>query len=233
MSDNKKYYYLKMKENFFDTNEMVMLESMQDGFLYSNILVKLYLKAIKYEGKLMFNDRIPYNCNMIATITRHQVGTVEKALKIFEQLGLIDVLSSDEIYIADMQAMIGHTTTESERKKAYREKIKNKQLMLESGTLSQKRPPEIDLDLESKLEKKSTTYNPLHSDDYKIRLYASAYYNITGKEHRDINNSFCFKDDYDVIDEEIIRDHINSNYFSGNADRCYIEYFNTTLDRYR
>ena len=38
MSDNKKYYYLKLKENFFDSDNMVLLESMQDGILYSNIL---------------------------------------------------------------------------------------------------------------------------------------------------------------------------------------------------
>lgn len=31
MADNKKYYYLKLKENFFDSDSMVLLESMQDG----------------------------------------------------------------------------------------------------------------------------------------------------------------------------------------------------------
>ena len=44
MADNRKYYYLKLKEDFFDTDEMKILESMKDGYLYSNILLKLYLK---------------------------------------------------------------------------------------------------------------------------------------------------------------------------------------------
>ena len=47
MADNKKYYYLKLKENFFDSDEMVLLESMPDGYLYSNILLKMYLKSKK------------------------------------------------------------------------------------------------------------------------------------------------------------------------------------------
>lgn len=85
MSDNKKYYYLKLKENFFDSDNMVLLESMQDGILYSNILMKMYLKSLKNNGMLILNDAIPYNTQMIATVTRHQVGTVEKALKVFEQ----------------------------------------------------------------------------------------------------------------------------------------------------
>ena len=41
MSDNRKYYYLKLKENYFDEDAIVLLESMQDGILYSNILLKL------------------------------------------------------------------------------------------------------------------------------------------------------------------------------------------------
>ena len=44
MADNRKYYYLKLKENFFDSDSIVLLEDMKDGILYSNILLKLYLK---------------------------------------------------------------------------------------------------------------------------------------------------------------------------------------------
>ena len=53
MSDNRKYYYLKLKENYFDEDAIVLLESMQDGILYSNILLKLYLKSLKNGGKLL------------------------------------------------------------------------------------------------------------------------------------------------------------------------------------
>ena len=34
MSDNKKYYYLKPKEDFFTSETIVLLESMKDGVLY-------------------------------------------------------------------------------------------------------------------------------------------------------------------------------------------------------
>ena len=46
MSDNRKYYYLKLTENFFETDSMILLESMNDGYLYSNILMKLYLRSL-------------------------------------------------------------------------------------------------------------------------------------------------------------------------------------------
>ena len=50
MSDNRKYYYLKLKENFYNSETMVILESMQDGLLYSNLLLKMYLMSLKSGG---------------------------------------------------------------------------------------------------------------------------------------------------------------------------------------
>ena len=41
MSDNKKYYYLKLKDDFFERPEIKVLESMQNRFKYSNLLLKL------------------------------------------------------------------------------------------------------------------------------------------------------------------------------------------------
>lgn len=81
MADNRKYYYLKLKENFFDSDSIVLLEDMKDGILYSNILLKLYLKSLKNGGKLQLDEHIPYTAQMIATLTRHQIGTVERALE--------------------------------------------------------------------------------------------------------------------------------------------------------
>ena len=52
MSDNRKYYYLKLKENFYNSETMVILESMQDGLLYSNLLLKMYLMSLKSGGKV-------------------------------------------------------------------------------------------------------------------------------------------------------------------------------------
>lgn len=147
MADNKKYYYLKLKENFFDSDNMVLLESMQDGILYSNILMKMYLKSLKNNGMLILNDAIPYNTQMIATVTRHQVGTVEKALKVFEQLGLIDILDGGAIYMSDIELFVGRSSTEGDRKRAERMKLKRAE-NLALGQMSDIHPPELEIEKE-------------------------------------------------------------------------------------
>lgn len=192
MADNKKYYYLKLKDNFFDSDEMIILESMPDGYIYSNILLKLYLRSLKYQGRLMFNDKIPFNSTMLAQVTRHSVGDVEKSIRIFNDLGLIEVLDNGAIYLADIQNFIGESSTEADRKRGYRQRIElEKQALLTGGQMSDKcpdkNPPEIEIELEKDIEiekeikkepkKKNTTRhkygeykNVLLSDDQLEKL---------------------------------------------------------------
>ena len=157
MSDNKKYYYLKLRDNFFENDDVAILESMPDGILYSNILLKLYLRSLKNNGKLMFNDRIPYNAQMLSTITRQPVAVVEKAVGIFKEMGLIEVLDNGAIYMLDIQNFIGSSNTEADRKREYRRKIaleKDQKLLGHlSGQVSDEHPPEIEREIEKEIEK--------------------------------------------------------------------------------
>lgn len=123
MSDNKKYYYLKLKENFFESEEMVLLESMENGMEYSLILLKMYLRSLKGEGKLMFRNLIPYTPETLAQVIRHDADTVKKAIAIFEGLELIEKLDSGAIFMTDIQNFIGESSTEADRKRAYRARI--------------------------------------------------------------------------------------------------------------
>jgi predicted phage replisome organizer len=154
MSDNRKYYYLKLKENFFDSDEMIVMESMQDGIIYSNILLKLYLRSLKNGGKLMFNNRIPYNPTILAQVTRHSVGDVEKALNIFKELGIIEILDNGAIYMADIQNYIGRSSSEADRKRAYRNEIEfeKKRIGQKSDKCPDKYPPEIEIEIEIERE---------------------------------------------------------------------------------
>lgn len=159
MADNKKYYYMRLKENFFDSDEMIILENMDngDGIIYSNILLKLYLRSLKYEGRLMFNERIPFNPQMLSTIVRHPVGVVEKALKAFVDLGLVEVMDNGAIYMLDIQNFIGKTTTEADRIKAYRSKINKEKGLVSNDTpklvqMYDKSTPELELEIERELK---------------------------------------------------------------------------------
>ena len=158
MSDNKKYYYLRLKDNFFDSDELKILESMKDGYLYSNILLKLYLRSLKNDGKLVVNERIPYNAEMLASVTGHQVGTIKQALSMFKELGLIEVLENGAIYMLDIQNFIGKCSTEADRQRLYDRRIsdeRKQKKLTQSRNLEEickKSTPEIEIELEKEIK---------------------------------------------------------------------------------
>ncbi|WNV59018.1 phage replisome organizer N-terminal domain-containing protein [Oscillospiraceae bacterium NTUH-002-81] len=185
MSDNRKYYYLKLKENYFDDDSIVLLESMQDGVLYSNILLKLYLKSLKHGGRLQLDENIPYTAQMIATITRQQIGTVERALQIFLKLGLVEVLDSGTFYMSNIELLIGQSSTEAERKRAAR--LQNKALSAprtNGGHLSDIRPPEIEIEKEIEIKREIEKERSAHT----YGRYQNVF--LTDEELADLQASF-------------------------------------------
>lgn len=151
-----RYFYLMLKDNFYDSDDMVLLESMENGYKYSNILLKLYLKSLKDKGKLMYKDRIPYNIEMLAKLTRHDPDVVRRAIEIFKEMGIIEILDNGAIFMMDIENYIGKSSTEADRRRAYDRRIAaEKQLLLtekpceESDEKScEKSHAHIDLDLD-------------------------------------------------------------------------------------
>lgn len=187
MSDNKKYYYLRLKDNFFDSDELKILESMKDGYLYSNILLKLYLRSLKNDGKLVVNDRIPYNAEMLASVTGHQVGTIKQALSMFKELGLIEILENGAIYILDIQNFIGKGSTEADRQRLYDRRISDERKQkkpTQSRNLEEilkKSTPEIEIEIEIK-----NIHSPAKQDNTSKEVYEIIdYLNFkTGKSYK-------------------------------------------------
>lgn len=141
MSDTKQYYYIRLKEDFFREDAVIALESLDnpDGFRYSNIYLKMLLRSLRNEGKLMVSDVIPYNPTMLATLTGHPVAIVEKALYYMENLGLIERLDNGAVYMLNIQNYIGRSTSEADRKKAYRHRIELEKSELKNGLPNHKK----------------------------------------------------------------------------------------------
>ena len=141
MSDTKQYYYIRLKEDFFREDAVIALESLDnpDGFRYSNIYLKMLLRSLRNEGKLMVSDVIPYNPTMLSTLTGHPVAIVEKALYYMENLGLIERLDNGAVYMLNIQNYIGRSSSEADRKRAYRDRIELEKSELKNGLHNHKK----------------------------------------------------------------------------------------------
>lgn len=178
----KKYYWLKLDINFYDREEIQLIESMPNGYKYTNFYIKLLLKSANSEGRLRFKDVIPYTVENLATITRMDIDTVKNAIDIFLGLGLMQKLDDKTLFMIETQNMIGFETEWARKKREYREKKKIE--MLEDNTRTKKdnvlqekeiekeieerdREKEIEKEIEEEIEEEKKTHSHTHSDEFK------------------------------------------------------------------
>jgi predicted phage replisome organizer len=202
MSDSKKYYYLKLKDNFFDSEEMKIVKAMDNGYEYACILLEMYLKSLKNDGNLIFQDKIPYSPKMLSVVLGHNIAMIEKAIKIFDDLNLIELLETGEIFLLNIQSYIGKSSSEADRVRIYRSSIEEKK-MLQANTettteestkdvqMYDKRTPktekekEIEKEIEIELKKEKTFQSD--SDEYRLAAFLWNYIKKNNEKAKEPN----------------------------------------------
>lgn len=158
---NKRYYWLQLNENFFDDDTISWIEEQESGKDYVLFYLKLCLKSLSNDGYLVRyvgQTLVPYDVKALAKLTNTEIDTVKVAMDIFIRIGLISRLDTGEIYMNQIDEMIGSETDSARRmrKKRVRDKQRNK---LENKTPSQcdsdvqKSDTEIDIEIEKDIEK--------------------------------------------------------------------------------
>lgn len=109
----KKYYWMKLKEDFFDDDAIEWLEEQPKGKEYALFYLKLCLKSLKTNGVLIRSVGtllVPYDTKKLAEITKTDFDTVVVAMELLKNIGLITILEGGEICLPRMEEMIGSET---------------------------------------------------------------------------------------------------------------------------
>lgn len=145
---SKKYYWLKLTVDFFEREEIKLIENMKNGKEYIIFYMKLLLKSVNSEGKLLFKDVIPYTDDMLATVTGTDIDVVRSAVNLFLKLDLMQKLDDGALFMLETQKMIGHETEWARKKREYREKKKVEALEDKSRTKKDIVLQEIEKDID-------------------------------------------------------------------------------------
>ena len=127
---SKRYYWLKLNQNFFDSAEIKVLKSMENGSDYIVFWQELLLSSLSYTeetqkiGLLAFKENIPWSQDLMESVFGYSKEIITGALSIFKKLGMVTITDSGEIWANSFQEMVGSETTEAARKRMYRAKTK-------------------------------------------------------------------------------------------------------------
>ena len=152
----KKFYWLKLKRDFFKRHDIRIIEAMPNGKDYILFYLKLLLESIDHEGELRFSDAIPYNDQMLSVITNTNIDIVRSAMKLFVELKLVEIKSDETIYMEEVSKMIGSETKWAEyKRKGVKANVENLPQLENFQRNSKTVPTEIEKEKEKETEKET------------------------------------------------------------------------------
>ena len=125
MAENeKRYYWLKLKEGFFKEKEIKKLRKIAGGDTYTIIYLKLMLLSLKDEGKLFYEGVEDTFCEELALEIDEEIDNVKFTLMFLQKTGLMEEINSTEAFLTRIPESVGSETRQAEtmRKKRQREK---------------------------------------------------------------------------------------------------------------
>lgn len=149
-----RFYWLQLKEDFFEEDAIDWLEEQPNGTKYSLFYLKLCLKSLKTNGVLIRKVGqmlVPYDHVKLGELTKTDPDTVMVAMQLLTNIGLVKVLENGELYLTQVEGMIGSQSLGAFKKQQQRVAGKSA-LLLDSGQGVDKCPPDIEKDKEIDLE---------------------------------------------------------------------------------
>ena len=129
---NKRYYWLKLYEDFFTSKRIKRLRQIAGGDCFTIIYFKMLLKALKTEGYLYFDGVVDDFAEELAIDLDESPDNVRLTMDYLIKVGLLE-LSEDgsECYLTYLQNCIGSETASTQRSRISRE---NKKKALQCNT---------------------------------------------------------------------------------------------------
>ena len=176
MTSNKKYYWLKLKEDFFEEKQIKYLRKLPDGDKLVIAYLKMQLKSLRTEGFIKYDSILPSNEDELAMILDEDSNIVKLMIQALLQVKAIEILDDGSFYMIAMQDLIGKEGQSAERVRNFRER--QKQVALQCNTdvtkcnteieIEKETEKEIDKDInkKNKKEKKSTEIDVLIDSNF-------------------------------------------------------------------
>lgn len=126
----KRYYWLKLKENYFDSPKIKKLRKIAGGDTYTIIYLKLQLLSIKNNGIIKYEKIEPTFQEELALKLDEDVENISVTLSYLQSQGLVDVNENSDFFLIEASNNIGSESESAERVRLFRER-KNQKVLQE------------------------------------------------------------------------------------------------------
>ena len=235
MAESKKYYWIKLKTDFFDQDTIDFLMGQENGAEYVVIYQMLILKTAQqggYLGTKMAEAMIPYDIKKIVRDTKYfDYDTVTIALELFKKLGLVYEESNHILKLAGAEQLVGSESKWAEKKRIYRDSQRTIQGQIEDNVrqeidIDKEKDIEIDIDTDKKKKKKSSKADldgmiDSFTENEQLKEALKAFLDMRKSIKKPIQTEYAFKlalnklkqlSDIDSVRIEIVNQSVEHNW---------------------
>lgn len=116
-NDSKRFYWLKLKKDFFQQHQIKVLKSLPNGRLYALIYLELLTESTSHNGELRYSALMPYDIVTLSSVIDEDKDNVEKAIETLIKLELVEILDDQTIYMREIDRLLGSETGQTIRKR--------------------------------------------------------------------------------------------------------------------
>jgi predicted phage replisome organizer len=123
----KRYYWLKLYDTFFDNKTSKYLRKLPDGDKILLVYLKLQLKLLKSEGIFVYENLCDNIAEEIALTLDEDANIVKLLLVALDKTKAIEYLNENTFMLSEMQELIGSEGSSAARVRKHRKKYKELQ----------------------------------------------------------------------------------------------------------
>ena len=118
----KKYYWLKLKDNFFNQKEVKKLRRIAGGDTYTIIYLKMQLLSIKKDGIIEFEGTEKDLAEQLSYEIDEDLNNIQVTLSFLKVNNLIEEISENNFLLTKVPDCIGKEGASAERVRRHRER---------------------------------------------------------------------------------------------------------------
>lgn len=162
----KRYFWLKLYDDFFTSKRIKKLRSIAGGDTYTIIYLKMQLKALKTDGYLYFDGVMSDFAEELALDIDESVEDVKVTINYLMSVGLLETNDGEEYKLPFLENCIGSENASAQRVREHR--AKQKVLQCNANVTEVKQLCNAEIDIEKDIEKdKSKRFTPPTIDEVR------------------------------------------------------------------
>lgn len=124
MNEGRKFYWLKLRRDFFKRHDVRILEASEGGRDALLVLLKLMAESVDHEGRLRYSERQPYTPQMLAVLIGETPEAIGQSLELLERLEFIATEPDGTMTVTQVPGMVGSAADNdnANRQRRFREK---------------------------------------------------------------------------------------------------------------